>query len=1190
MINWYSSNGISYKNETKEKSTSSNVQQFDALGRLETSYSLSGSVLTQTTNTYEGNLKIQEKSTKWTEASGGSVILENYGQDITTNFGDFERQETSKVYQYDANGNLRFELINPTGDEDYIKDQDSVEHWYNYNNDNQIIDRLVRGGEYDPPDNTGGAEAVPLAGPNGSNGRYFYANGNQIGKAEYSLDDEGNTEDLLTIELATGSFRQVQTVDRENPGNGQTRYTAQGGESLQMVAQNVYGNSNLWFLIAEANGLDATSTLVEGQFVLIPPGLESAKLDADSHLLYDASGITGVGFPHENKELTLIQILVSTFVAAVLSKVADGILLYIQAQFGNNPWINALAGAIIKTAERLINMYVEVQLGMRSEFPTGDELLDEIVLAAKEGAKWGFERTNIGLKIGVAGFNAIEENIKVEEGGSLLKLDGVSLDFDKAIDDFGEDFTQIILDEVGLGFVTPWMGILEKFANDEVITGEDWYGAINATFSAAINKFVKSDALKLVLNIAAVEASMALTDDIIDETGGQSFTDYQKMSMRATGYAQALGDYVGGKVAAPINAETAKIYRAREMQFNAESRGRGMAAAAQQKADDLKYEDEVEEFGVAVAENRRFARQIIRSGEALTPEQQRLVEKQISEGKWDGGVSIEELNEGVSGYNIGDKATISKDLALKALFSGDAKDDAELVGFYIEEFYHSMVNQFEVDGDFEGDEGKQAAQNFLKSMQGGAGFSATLNLGGQYEQFNVDSSVLGGVIKEHFNDKLIKADHKLGDIEFGSNVDQASKVFKKSFGHRMSEWTRGSTGSNPIYKVKLPDEMTGEELHKLYTDFDQAIIDGASGSELLEMRKKMSAVYSAFGYSEKASDVRLKHEQTYMTRDGNSTLTPQEWEQRQRNKKLHTTIGNVLIAPMAAAAAIPVAAEVGITTLATIIAAPELIEAGFASAKDLLSITNAKEELVRIQEEIMGLDLAGVDDPFSNRLFADLFSEGMEYGVKIEDTLKALSVRGVNTAIKKVPGLGKLIPDKLINKLVKMEDGDKGDRGEAAFGILANALATEDGTGLFKEVIQFGVRSDKKNGIDYTIKTNNDKYIDFEIKMSTSVTKATGVGTFQPLKKDQQNVDTFVQSRLAKVVDSDTNEAQHELYEEAKLRLDEFEADDKLKAKGYYIAGRNIYSKKNMNDRRYGIEVQVRHWNADAGKQKSQVR
>jgi hypothetical protein len=50
-----------------------------------------------------------------------------------------------------------------------------------------------------------------------------------------------------------------------SPAAGSSAYTVRGGDTLKSVAQALWGDSAMWYLIAEAYGLSGTQTLSAGQ-------------------------------------------------------------------------------------------------------------------------------------------------------------------------------------------------------------------------------------------------------------------------------------------------------------------------------------------------------------------------------------------------------------------------------------------------------------------------------------------------------------------------------------------------------------------------------------------------------------------------------------------------------------------------------------------------------------------------------------------------------------------------------------------------------------------------------------------------------------------------------------------------------------------------------------------------------------
>ena len=65
-------------------------------------------------------------------------------------------------------------------------------------------------------------------------------------------------------------------------------YTVRGGDTLRSVAQAIWGDADLWYKLAEANGLSATSSLTEGQSLSIPTGVWRTHQSASTYIPYDA--------------------------------------------------------------------------------------------------------------------------------------------------------------------------------------------------------------------------------------------------------------------------------------------------------------------------------------------------------------------------------------------------------------------------------------------------------------------------------------------------------------------------------------------------------------------------------------------------------------------------------------------------------------------------------------------------------------------------------------------------------------------------------------------------------------------------------------------------------------------------------------------------------------------------------------
>ncbi len=115
---------------------------------------------------------------------------------------------------------------------------------------------------------------------------YLYANGNPVG------DSGHGTDGVQQANLDTGSYNPVQNLSDTLPG-GVLTYTAREGDSLQGIAGQMYGNSSLWFVLADANGLDPNQPLKAGTVLHIPNTVKTGHITADNHKVYSESEIVG---------------------------------------------------------------------------------------------------------------------------------------------------------------------------------------------------------------------------------------------------------------------------------------------------------------------------------------------------------------------------------------------------------------------------------------------------------------------------------------------------------------------------------------------------------------------------------------------------------------------------------------------------------------------------------------------------------------------------------------------------------------------------------------------------------------------------------------------------------------------------------------------------------------------------------
>jgi YD repeat-containing protein len=86
------------------------------------------------------------------------------------------------------------------------------------------------------------------------------------------------------------SYEGINTFRRGAPGG---HYVVQSGDTLQSIAQSVWGDSSYWYKVADVNGLSADTPLVEGQSLTLPADVVRTRNNASTFKPYDASEALG---------------------------------------------------------------------------------------------------------------------------------------------------------------------------------------------------------------------------------------------------------------------------------------------------------------------------------------------------------------------------------------------------------------------------------------------------------------------------------------------------------------------------------------------------------------------------------------------------------------------------------------------------------------------------------------------------------------------------------------------------------------------------------------------------------------------------------------------------------------------------------------------------------------------------------
>jgi LysM repeat protein len=99
-----------------------------------------------------------------------------------------------------------------------------------------------------------------------------------------------------------------------------SRYQVRSGDTLSGIAQAVWGDASLWYVLAQANGLSGDGGLVAGQSLVVPDKVVSNTNNASTYRPYDAAHATGDLSPttaKPPKKPNCIVVIIAAIVAAV---------------------------------------------------------------------------------------------------------------------------------------------------------------------------------------------------------------------------------------------------------------------------------------------------------------------------------------------------------------------------------------------------------------------------------------------------------------------------------------------------------------------------------------------------------------------------------------------------------------------------------------------------------------------------------------------------------------------------------------------------------------------------------------------------------------------------------------------------------------------------------------------------------
>jgi len=372
---------------------------------------------------------------------------------------------------------------------------------------------------------------------------YLYANGNPWAETGHGVD--GVQQTLID----TGKYNLIQNLGDSFPG-GVLTYTTRDGDTLMAIAAQMYGNPSLWFVIADANGLNAGESLKAGRTLTIPNSVKTGTITAENHKVYSEGEIVGSTLPNLKTPpppkpkkgcgsiIMIIIIVVIAVVASFFIGPVAGLLL--QAALGTagaaaagivaTTIAYAVAGAIVAAVASIVQQGLFIALGYQDSF-SWKQVGNAAIAGAITGAAQGLGEVAQAAKVAeAAGEATVISSSTAQIASAALKASGVAV---KQILDGGKitSWTSIAAAAIGqymsadvseatktvesaeyagdtftkaydnaqavlslnstIQYATPWVQLAETYVrNDGKLTPMDWAGAAGATFAQfAVDEF-----------------------------------------------------------------------------------------------------------------------------------------------------------------------------------------------------------------------------------------------------------------------------------------------------------------------------------------------------------------------------------------------------------------------------------------------------------------------------------------------------------------------------------------------------------------------------------------------------------------------------------------------------------------------------------------------------------------------------
>ena len=340
-----------------------------------------------------------------------------------------------------------------------------------------------------------------------------------------------------------------QSYDPINAGVGNgsnSSITVRDGDTLQSIAQNVWGDASLWYMIASANGMNGSEQLAAGQTLSIPAKVVNFHNNSETYRVYDPNDAIGNTSPTTPKPPSkpggcgVVGAIILIIIAIVVAVVSWGTLT--GASYGiAGPAFGILgsggvasgfgaavaAGAISAAAGSIVSQAVGVATGIQDEFSW-----EGVALAALGGAIGG--GLGIVMPDKIAGSAALAAGVRGATGSIITQGVAVSTGLQDRF-----DWTSVAVAGIAAGVSKAVSGKIadttHKSFTDQGFT-EEWAtkwtdastfgqnGVFNASVSGAAGALAGAAARTLADGSSFKDNIVAVLPDIVGSTIGNLIT------------------------------------------------------------------------------------------------------------------------------------------------------------------------------------------------------------------------------------------------------------------------------------------------------------------------------------------------------------------------------------------------------------------------------------------------------------------------------------------------------------------------------------------------------------------------------------------------------------------------------------------------------------------------------------------